>query len=75
MLDRAFLICVKSPHRTRSMCVVELNRFPYEPLDVGSLSQDLTSLSKIRVSLPWLTGSFFFQMLGLAEMIQRAIGN
>ena len=38
---------------------VELNRFAYEPLDVGSLSQDRTSLSKIRVSLPWLTGSFF----------------
>ena len=54
--------------------IVELNRFAYEPLDVGSLSQDLTSLSKIRVSLPWLTGSFF-QMQGLAEMIQRAIGN
>ena len=39
--------------------VVELNRFAYEPLVVGSLSQDRTSLSKIRVSLPWLTGSFF----------------
>ena len=49
----------KPKGRDSVIAVVELNRFAYEPLDVGSLSQDRTSLSKIRVSLPWLTGSFF----------------
>ena len=39
--------------------VVELNRFAYEPLDVGSLSLDRTSLSK-NTCQPSLADRLFF---------------
>jgi hypothetical protein len=74
VLDREFLTCVKSPHLTRSLRGVELNRSAHEPLDVSSLSQDRV-LDGARSSIANNSPDGGESMQGLAEMIQTAIGN
>ena len=54
--------------------VVELNRFAYEPLDVGSLSQPCV-LDGASCSMANNSPDGGESMQGLAEMIQPAIGN
>ena len=53
--------------------VVELNRFAYEPLDVGSLSQPRV-LDGASCSMANNSPDDGESMQGLAEMIQPAIG-
>ena len=53
---------------------VELNRFAYEPLDVGSLSQPCV-LDGASCSMANNSPDGGESMQGLAEMIQPAIGN
>ena len=52
---------------------VDLNRFAYEPLDVGSLSQDRV-LDGASCSMANNSPDGGESMPGLAEMIQPAIG-
>ena len=53
--------------------VVELNRFAYEPLDVGSLSQDRV-LDGASCSMANNSPDGGKSVQGLAELIQPAIG-